>query len=887
MTRGLWRLPPWTRAPWLGLRRPAAVVAVLVTSAVLACAVASAPLFLSSARSAALQQQLAGQCAEAGWGRTQGFFAVPPGTPPAEVIAGLDGLRAGWAEQGRRSERVLQVQRAVGAGGNPQAGMLVRDPAGAPVTQPATLFWRPGATGHVQVVDSLDAPGVWLPAGYADAVGARVGDEITVSGRRVAVSGVYTDLFETDPGTYWCDHGDLYLNLVSANVPPPALVLATDQETFAQLAAAAGFAMVTEQVPADATTLSVTRARALAAAQERAARGSPAPAGGVEFLGGGWNGRLDDAIGRAELIAAGLRGPVVPVAVAGALLALALVAAAGSAWVDRRAAEVRLLAARGVGPVPLAGKAALELGVPALAGAALGWAASRLLIAGLGPADDLDPGATRAAVAAGIAAFVVGLAGAAGVAGLRAQGTAERPPGAAPRWPSRVPWEVALLVAAGWCWGLLQTRDAVVSDGGVAQVNGLLVAFPLLAVAGAAVLLARLLTALLPRLRRWAGHRGPAVFLAVNRLAAARLATATLLAAVTLPVAVLGYTATLTATSQTTLDAKVGVQIGATRAVVSVSRFAPTPAIDDVGTLVVRYDGSVAAAAGEGDGRGRRDVQVLAVDPADFASTAFWDESFADVPLPELLAALTGPEIDGRVPVVAAGLPPGDPGLRLGRAPVAAEVVAGARVLPGRRTADPVVLVAAGRLPEVERSAGAGRVAEVWTDGELGPAVDALVDAGGVRSRDLEPADVQQTANFLGLTWTFGYLSALAVFVGVIAVGGLLLHLEARSRTRVTGYVMARRLGLGRGTHLRSLLVELGGVAVTGLALGAAIAAAAVALVYRRLDVDLLRPPTPLLDVPWAAIGTTAAVTVLVPALAALYAQRAADRADPATVLRE
>jgi putative ABC transport system permease protein len=65
MTRPpLWRLAPWTRAPLLGLRQPAAVLAVLVTCAILACAVASAPLFLSSARSAALQQQLAQRCEE-------------------------------------------------------------------------------------------------------------------------------------------------------------------------------------------------------------------------------------------------------------------------------------------------------------------------------------------------------------------------------------------------------------------------------------------------------------------------------------------------------------------------------------------------------------------------------------------------------------------------------------------------------------------------------------------------------------------------------------------------------------------------------------------------------------------------------------------------------
>jgi putative ABC transport system permease protein len=84
-----------------------------------------------------------------------------------------------------------------------------------------------------------------------------------------------------------------------------------------------------------------------------------------------------------------------------------------------------------------------------------------------------------------------------------------------------------------------------------------------------------------------------------------------------------------------------------------------------------------------------------------------------------------------------------------------------------------------------------------------------------------------------------------------------------------------------------SMAVELAGVAVAGLLLGAVPAAGAVAAVYRRLDVHLLRPPTPLLDVPWAAVAATVVVTVVVARLTALYAQRAADRADPASVLRE
>jgi putative ABC transport system permease protein len=445
-----------------------------------------------------------------------------------------------------------------------------------------------------------------------------------------------------------------------------------------------------------------------------------------------------------------------------------------------------------------------------------------------------------------------------------------------------VPWELALLVAAGWCWALLDNRHALVLDHGVAQVNGLLVAFPLLGIAGTALLLTRLVTLLLPAVRRWASRRSPAVFLAVNRLAAARLATATLLVAVTLPVAVLGYTATLTSSSQTTIGAKAEVQIGASRALLSVSRITPDARTNAVGTVVDRYDGTAVDPSGA-----RTQVQVLAVDLRTFVRTAFWQSSFADESLADLVARLRGAEVDGRLPVVAAGLSSGDAQLRVGSKPVGAQVVATARVLPGRRTAGPVVLVDRTRLPDIPREAGSSRTSELWTNGAEAPAAAAALEAGARAPAPVDPAAVFSAANFLGISWTFGYLSALAVFVGVIAVGGLLLYLEARSRTRVSGYVMARRLGLGRAAHLRSLVVELSGVALAGLLLGAGLAAAAVAVVYRRLDVDPVRPPTPLLDVPWLAVLFTAVATALVALAAAAYAQRAADRADPATVLRE
>ncbi|MEI4273009.1 hypothetical protein TEK04_14875 [Klenkia sp. LSe6-5] len=871
-------MPPWTRAPVLGLRRPAAVVAVLVTTAILACALASAPLFLSSARSAALQQQLAPQCAEAAWPAIQLQVAPAVGDRAAELAAAP---RQAWSSVGATSRPVLLVRSSLGAGGNPQSGVAVAGPDGAPLTQRASLLWRPGALQEVDVVAEQGGRGVWLPASYAAAAGAAPGATVEVGGTAVPVAGVYTDLFDTTPSSFWCDLEGLFTNAASADVPPPALLLATDEQTLVDLAAAGGGGLeAIASVPEDGARLTTSRAHDLAALTDRALAAMPP----VAPTTGGFRAdpRLGAATARAELLESGLRGPVVPVAVAGGLLALALVAAAGSSWADHRAAEVRLLAARGVGPVPLAGKAALELALPALAGAAVGWAASRVLVGVLGPAPELDPSATAAAALTGVAAFAAGLGAAAVVAGLRARGTAERALGAGVRWPARVPWEVLLLLAAGACWLLLRARPGVVVDQGVAQVSGLLVAMPLLAVAGTAVLAARLLTAALPRVRRWAGRRGPAVFLAVNRWAAARAATATLVVAVVLPVAVLGTTATLTASSRATLEAKVGVQLGGAAVAATATRVDPATVTGPGGTTVLRFGQATAEPAGGGEGSA---VQALAVDPATFAGTAFWVDSFATLPLPDLVARLTGG--GDAVPVVAAGLPAGRYELRLGRVPVDVEVVATADVLPGRRTADPVLLVDRARVPEVPPSAGSDQTVERWTGGDVAAAAQQLRDAGAVRVVDTVPADVQRTADFLATTWTFGYLSALAVFAGVIGAAGLLLHLEARSRSRVGGYVLARRVGLTRAAHLRSLLLELGGVAAVGVVVGGVLAAGAVATVLRRLDVDRLRPPTPLLDVPWPTLAATVAVVLVVAGTAAGYAQRAADRADPGQVLRE
>jgi putative ABC transport system permease protein len=65
---------------------------------------------------------------------------------------------------------------------------------------------------------------------------------------------------------------------------------------------------------------------------------------------------------------------VLAIAAAGAVLSLVLVAGAVLFWIQRRRAELALLSARGVGPAALGLKALAELGLPAAAGCAAGWA---------------------------------------------------------------------------------------------------------------------------------------------------------------------------------------------------------------------------------------------------------------------------------------------------------------------------------------------------------------------------------------------------------------------------------------------------------------------------------------------------------------------------------
>jgi putative ABC transport system permease protein len=878
---GVILLPPWTRAPFLPFRQPAVILAVLGAAAILACASSSGVLFLSSASSESLRRQLAVECPDAGYPTVRANQVV---SDPAQAGPGSRAVPDGTVRRAMTAQGLADPSRV--RLGEQTTQVSIGQQAGA-----GRLFYRDGATGQITAVGrTLPGPGIWLQAAMATRLNAKVGSRVgfSVSGEAgpgsTRVVGIYRNL-DTEPlRPYWCSYTNLFTNPSYGNdSSPPPMIISTDPATFQSIRDSYGGSSTDSWVsPARTTDITLTEGQHIADQQQAAYTAAGVPPSQRLADRNSGPGRMPQFVERSTLTRQGLRGPVVPIALGGSILALLLVGAAGSYWADRRAREVRLLSSRGVGPGALALKAVLELALPAVVGTVLGWLLARWLVALLGPSPLIDKAAPWQAGLTALVALIAGLGLLALVAGLRSRAATERPVGARRGWVALVPWELLLLAAALLCWLRLRGSDAVTVDAGIAQINLLVVAFPLLFLAGAAVLVVRVLALGLPRLGRLAGRMTPAWYLATRRVTAGRVVSVVLLAAASTPIAMLVYAAALTQTSQYTLDAKAGLINGSTTTVQSVDPVRRTPATDAAGTLVVRYlYGKVAGQPA--------DVTVLAIDPGTFAKSAFWDRRFAGQSLDRLMATLTAPAAGGQVPAIAItedgpAFPAGFD-LGLGKTQVKAEVAAHATYFPGRRIPGATLVVDRSRLGTVDQFAG--QLNELWSrDSSPDRARDA-VSAQNARIYLITSQDtVFDVANFLGVSWSFGYLSALAALVGLVAIGGLLLYLETRQRSRSASYALGKRMGLSRGTHLRSLLAELGVLLGLAWVIGAGLAWAAVLMVYGRLDIDATRPPAPLLTVPVLAfVGSAAAVAVVV-GLAALYAQRSADRADVSEVLR-
>lgn len=91
---------------------------------------------------------------------------------------------------------------------------------------------------------------------------------------------------------------------------------------------------------------------------------------------------------------------------------------------------------------------------------------------------------------------------------------------------------------------------------------------------------------------------------------------------------------------------------------------------------------------------------------------------------------------------------------------------------------------------------------------------------------------------------------------------------------------------MSAATHMRALVVELGGLLVTAALVGATFGWVVVLAVYRLVELDPARPPGPLPGVPASSFIAAGIGTVVVVVLVIACAHRGAARADVSRVLR-
>jgi putative ABC transport system permease protein len=277
----------------------------------------------------------------------------------------------------------------------------------------------------------------------------------------------------------------------------------------------------------------------------------------------------------------------------------------------------------------------------------------------------------------------------------------------------------------------------------------------------------------------------------------------------------LGYAGILVASTRAAALDKARVLVGSDT---SVSTRAAAEGLDGGGlaaTGVQRVSGATLAPDGV-------PVDLLAVDPSTFAAAVHWDATWAGEPLGVLLDHLDAhPPATGSVPALLVGpAVPASNAVSLGAELLPIATVGRSAVFPGMCRADRALLVvSAERLEAWTGNAGARLVGghEVWSREDPAAVVAVLRGAGTVPEATRTAGTVMRTPAFLAVSWTFAMLQVLGALAGLVALVGLVLYLQARQRGRLVAYALARRMGLSRGAHLRSVALELAAMLLFGL----------------------------------------------------------------------
>jgi putative ABC transport system permease protein len=569
----------------------------------------------------------------------------------------------------------------------------------------------------------------------------------------------------------------------------------------------------------------------------------------------------------AERARANVRYSVLPLTLVSLVVGLAGAGAVAVGWTQRRGGELRLLWARGAGPVALAGRGALELAAPVVFGAAVGLGLARILLSQYAPASTTDPGTMTAAALAALIVTLLAVGCVAVTVGVRTHRIFQRV-SSTRRWARVVrvlPWELVTAGLAAPAW--LRLAAGIPSSRGLGflpTVDPIALMFPLLLVltiAGIAVRVLRAALAVSHRMRWWSR---PAVQLAVRRLAAARDAVAGVLVVGVLAVGTLAVGHGVASAENTSLDAKAGTLVGADTVMqvgveLPLGRRTLPPSLAADTTMVATENTTAGA--------------VLVVDPATFAGNAWLpDDGSVQRILGQLAAAGPGAAIqtggspagvvraDGLIPLHTIGSTATFPGMPNGFGYVVARSAVN----------DPAGL-------------------DSWFLWSHRPLAEIVSELDRANISHLNPATRARALDalpFYTVAWTFGFITALGAVLAVVAAAALLLTVEARRRENAMSAILAVRMGLRPRSLVVSHVVELGALGVFAAAAGAAVGLTGGAVAATHLDPASWLPPGTTTPAPWLFLLSTAGATVVMVSVAGWTAMRSVRTARMGELIR-
>jgi hypothetical protein len=826
----------------LVLHYPAYAVALALGTAALAVSVLSARTFLDAADVALVHNQL---------------DAVPVTAPADEQGR----VRASVSDGSppRVEDAVTREMRTLAGGGpthevrQPVAYLDARTKAAPYVVDPATGERTPGvlfaATGALEaLVPAAGSPqpsgtGLWLPDTVAQrlhlAPGDQVGLQLATPGANpapatVTLSGVYV----TDETGAPRDHAGLWRRLTdqlpiwpSHLVPTTAQIplVVADTNTFRGLAAGIREqTLVTWDVAPEADPARIADVQQLAESaaslrddlddkasdlsKETRHRGrnlvsleTGLPSMVVQARGG--LRATDDGVAAVRVLAAGLSWLVV------ALAAVALLV--------RRRGERQVLVEQGRSTAELTVLTVVEAVVPVVAGLLVGWWATPPFVAAIVGPDGVAP-RPGAAVLVGLVVLVtVGVASAAD-AFARHRRASGRTVVAA----GRVPWRSAVLVLAA--------AGAIRAYRGGHGFDAVTAAFPLAAVAAAAIVVSTVATALLARLAaRWLPESlGPRI--TVSRLARDP-ASATAFLAATIAFGAAAYGLLFHASADDAATDKVATQVGANSVFGVDDPVAAAAVAADLGdsTVVLHTVPRVGSFTGD---------RLFAVDATTFGSAALWSPRFAGPHLSDLTRELRVEPGAHAVPVVLAGsgehVPASGTLARGDEWSVPYRVVDRIPGFAGSGRWQTVLVVdQQALLADAPPGALDTLEAELWSARDADTVTRAARAAGLAATLEATADEMRAThATLVARSWVTRYLQAftvLALVLGLLVLAGL--QRRDREQRRLQDRTLAD-LGHPRRLVSRAAGAALAVVALLGAVAGGLAAYAVTSSLATRLD---------------------------------------------------